>query len=104
MASEVVVFRNAYNGQVRKVPIGFSWTTFFFGFFPALFRGDWKWAILQLLLSLVTVGLSGLYFMFAYNKIYLRELIDNGFELVGNREKAEELYYKVGLPIKWAGQ
>lgn len=38
-----VMLKNENTGQIKQAKIGFSWTVFFFGFFPAIFRGDWKW-------------------------------------------------------------
>ncbi len=38
-------------GVIKKVKVGFSWTTFFFGGFVAMFRGQWgevaKWFFLS---------------------------------------------------------
>lgn len=93
-------------GLIKEVKIGFSWTTFFFGFFPALFRGDLKWAaiifISAVAASLITVGVGGwipsVIFAFIYNKIYIRELIEKGY-----RPASEESKMKLengGIPIR----
>ncbi|BFH18012.1 DUF2628 domain-containing protein [Paenibacillus melissococcoides] len=74
-------------GAAKNVKLGFSWTTFFFGFFPALFRGDLKWAaimfICAVLFGLFTLGLGawipGIIFSFIYNKMYIRELMEKGY-------------------------
>lgn len=75
------------SGLSKTVKVGFSWTTFFFGFFPALFRGDLKWAAIMFIASLAaatfTLGfgawIPGIIFSFLYNKIYIRELIEKGY-------------------------
>ena len=75
------------NGLSKNVKVGFSWTTFFFGFLPALFRGDSKWAAIMLISELVvgsfTFGIGatiiGIIFSFIYNKIYIKDLIEKGY-------------------------
>ncbi|WP_029332408.1 hypothetical protein [Exiguobacterium oxidotolerans] len=75
------------SGLVKEVKAGFSWTTFFFGFFPAFFRGDVKWGLIQLVVGFVaafaTAGILGIViniaFAFLYNKIYINGLIEKGY-------------------------
>jgi hypothetical protein len=90
MAHGKLIFENVRTGEVKAAPVGFSWTTFFFGFFPALFRLDWKYAAVhfgaQLLMTLTSVvhfGLGNLVvwgmFCFMYNKLYIKDLVDAGW-------------------------
>ncbi|WP_462410686.1 DUF2628 domain-containing protein [Neobacillus sp. Marseille-QA0830] len=89
------VLKNS-GGLTKEVKVGFSWTTFFFGFFPALFRGDLKWAVIQVVIELVlgsfTLGIgawvSGVVFSFVYNKIYIKELIEKGYQPADEQSKA----------------
>ncbi|EUB76977.1 Protein of unknown function DUF2628 [Pseudomonas sp. GM41(2012)] len=80
MAFTSVVFKNPNTGAMKEAPIGFSWTVFFFGFFPALFRGDFKWAAIMFVVACFTFSLSNLVFMFIYNKLYVKDLINSGYK------------------------
>jgi hypothetical protein len=71
---------------------GFSWTSLFFGFFPALFRADFLTFmggfVVYVIVGIFTLGL-GLFLVapiwaFMYNKIYTRKLIEKGFVLIGS--------------------
>lgn len=83
-------------GLTKEVKVGFSWTTFFFGFFPALFRGDLKWAAIMFIISLLIGGftagigalVSGIVFSFIYNKIYIKELIEKGYQPADEQARA----------------
>ncbi|WP_125768529.1 DUF2628 domain-containing protein [Companilactobacillus furfuricola] len=71
----------------KKAKIGFSWTTFFFGFFPAVFREDWKWAaiifIIEMIATVPTLGFGfsivGIIFSFFYNRLYIKDLLAKGY-------------------------
>lgn len=74
-------------GFTKEIKVGFSWTTLFFGCFPALFRGDWKWAIIMFLLAWLTGGLSWLVFPFFYNRLYIKDLLSKGYAPLDDKGK-----------------
>lgn len=83
-----VNLKHSQSGLVKEAPVGFSWTTFFFGFFPALFRGDIKWAAIMFLVACVTFGVSWLVFPFVYNKLYVKGLLENGYVPADDQSKS----------------
>lgn len=82
------------SGATKQVKLGFSWTTFFFGLFVPLIRGDLKWAAimfsLELLVGIFTFGIGawvvGIIFAFVYNKIHARELGEKGYEAINDAD------------------
>lgn len=79
---------NDQTGMTKQVKKGISWTTFFFGFFVPLTRGDGKWfavmAAIQVILALFTYGVGSLFvslfFTITYNNLYIKDLIENGYK------------------------
>lgn len=106
MAYTKVVMEKPGTGQIKEAPVGFSWTVLFFGFLPPLFRGDFKWALIMFILAILTMGISGLVFMFIYNKLYIKDLVGDGYKVrsVG-LGTVEQVSQKVGvnLPVLNAG-
>ncbi len=66
------------NGVTKSVKQGFSWTVFCFGFMALLIRGQYVPAVV----TFVTMGLAGFYYMFKANQILTDELKINGWEEV----------------------
>ena len=66
-------------GVVKEVPLGFSWTTLFFGIFVPMVRGDWKWVFIELAIFIFTLGIGLLIVPFFYNKIYIKNLMEKGY-------------------------
>jgi hypothetical protein len=67
-------------GLVREVKVGFSWTAFFFGPLPFFFRGMQTHAIIWIVISIVTSGLSNLVLMFIINKMTAHFYLENGYK------------------------
>lgn len=102
MATKVVM-KHKDTGIMKDGYFGFSWTTFFFGFFPALFRNDYVTFLggfaISLILGLATFGIAwlviGIIWAFMYNKYYTRKLLEQGYIFADygykNTEAAEAL-------------
>lgn len=67
------------HGVIKEVKKGFSWTTLLFGIFVPLTRGDLKWFLISIAADIVTFGLFWLVFPFFYNKVYLNDLLNEGY-------------------------
>jgi len=66
--------------QARRVGMqGFSWTTFFFGPLPALFRGHFSAFLVMSIAAFLSVGVSWLIFPFFYNGWHWNVLTGKGF-------------------------
>ncbi|MTI16000.1 hypothetical protein E1162_01965 [Rhodobacteraceae bacterium RKSG542] len=97
MAYATLFMVNPETGSLKEAPVGFSWTTLFFSFFPALLRGHLSLALLQLVLAVLTGGLSGLVFMFIYNKLYIKHLLSRGFLVKSATQPVDLLSHRLSL-------
>lgn len=79
MAHTLITVSNGV--EIKKVPLGFSWTTFFFGGFPALFRQDWLTGIVVIIANAITYGIVGIVMAFIYNKMYAKALFAKGYKI-----------------------
>lgn len=71
---------NNFGGGYKTAKIGFSWTTFIWGSLAPLFRGDFFWFFILIILDFASFGiLSRIIFCWIYNDIYLRKQLRNGY-------------------------
>jgi CHASE2 domain-containing sensor protein len=69
------------SGLVKTGYIGYSWTYLIFGWFVPLIRGELGTAVLHLVITLVSAGLSQLIFPFIYNRQYMNRMLTSGWRL-----------------------
>lgn len=99
MAFGKITFTNPHSGSIKEAPVGFSWTTFFFGPFPAFMRGHVSYGFIILLLAFVTAGLSTIVFSFIYNKLYVQHLISEGYKFSYSSHSPEYMANKLSIMI-----
>ena len=97
----IVTLQHQETGLVKRTPLGFSWTTLFFGFFPALMRGDIKWSLIMLLTNFLTGGLSNFVFPFFYNRVYMNDLLQQGYILASPNEKRAFTTHKMNMTSRY---
>lgn len=101
MAFDKLNLKNPATGEFKQAPVGFSWTTFFFGPFVPLFRSDWLMAVVLLAVAIFTAGTSNLVFAFIYNKLHIKNLIyKEGFKVTGSvKGDLQNISNKLGIEL-----
>ena len=107
MATKIQL-KQSGTGLIKVGYVGFSWTTLFFGFLPALFRGDFITFLggftISLILGFATFGIGfiviDIVWAFMYNKFYTRKLLERGYAFNDtvdvNRQAAQVLGVSLG--------
>jgi len=104
-AGHKVKFIDKKNGKIKSSPLGMSWTTFFFGTFAPIFRGDWLGAF-GVFCILVSTGYAvspviamiiQLVVAVFYNYIYISRLLSKGYEVYNTNDV--ELVKKHGYNV-----
>ena len=83
----MIILKQKDTGVIKECTTGYSWTSFFFGGFVPLCRGDLKWAVILFVLSFLvafcTAGFGVIFvspvFGFFYNKVYIKDLVEKGY-------------------------
>jgi hypothetical protein len=90
MAHNLIDFEHPHSGEFRKAPMGFSWTTLFFGPFVMAARKEWGWFFISLLMTLLSAHLSNVVLAFRINKLYIVWLVNQGYRV--SRVKSGTVY------------
>lgn len=66
-------------GVVKEAKVGFSWTTFFFGGWVAMFRGHWGEVAKWFFLNPITLGIWGVVQCWTANKKTIISFLEKGY-------------------------
>lgn len=103
-----IAMKHKESGVVKDGYYGFSWTTFFFGFFPALFRSDFTTFIggfvVSMIIAFFTLGFGALFiniiWSFMYNKYYTGKLMERGYVLAGSEADNSLAASALGVAVR----
>jgi hypothetical protein len=99
------MLRNPTTGVQKMGYFGFSWTSFFFGGFPALIRGDVGVGLGMIAVGILAGGLGfgigwfvvGMIWAFIYNKNYTTRLLEAGYKLADTPERNAQAQMVLGV-------
>jgi hypothetical protein len=75
-------------GVVKEFKAGFSWTTFFFGGWVAMFRGQWSEVAKWFFLNPITLGFWGLAQCWTGNKKTIIGYLEKGYKAASDHDEA----------------
>jgi len=101
----VIPMRHKTSGILKNGFYGFSWTTLFFGCFPALFRADFltfvSSFVVLILLALITNGVGWFVafpgWAFFYNNYFTKRLLENGYEFASSQSENAAAEQALGI-------
>ena len=109
--AEKFLMKNAQTGETKQGILGFSWTTLFFGFIPALCRGDFQTAFLifgldvalffaapNFIFYFIICNLPQFIYAFFYNQVYTQNLVDKGFYFAESEERNNNAKFLLTRP------
>jgi hypothetical protein len=102
-----IPMKNSQNGLFKDGFYGFSWTTLFFGGFPALFRGDFITFLglfaIAVIVGIATAGIGAflvvIAWAFMYNKYYTKKLIEKGYRFNGTDDENAAAANAIGVSL-----
>lgn len=74
-------------GVLKTAKVGFSWTTFFFGGWVAMFRGQWGEFAKWLFLNPITIGIWGIVQCWTANKKTVIAHLEKGYEPITDADR-----------------
>lgn len=98
------------SGVQKKAYLGWSWTSFFFGGIPSIFRGDmygfFMWVLISVVLIVATLPFShSAYFLFLgfqivgwaalYNTWHAKRLLENGYTITSSGISVDEALARI---------
>ena len=81
MSHTELILKNPRTDKLKAVPLGYSWTVMFFGFFVPLWRKDWKYSLIFFLIYALSIGSLTPVMAYYYNRLYALELLRRGYKL-----------------------
>ena len=87
-----IAMKHKDSGMLSDGFYGFSWTSLFFGFFPALFRGDIVTSVVIFFVHIMVGMVIPIFgsvivlvaWAFMYNNLYTKKLMEKGYAFAGS--------------------
>jgi hypothetical protein len=95
-----ITLKHSTSHVVKEQKLGFSWTTFFFGGWVAIFRGQWGEVLKWFLLNPITLGIWGIVQCWTTNKKTIVSFLEKGY-LPATEKDADFLISKGVLPTSY---
>lgn len=87
-------------GVLKELKLGFSWSTFFFGGWVALFRGQWGEVVKWWLLNPITLGIWGLIQCWTTNKKHVIMYMEKGYEAATENDRNKLVQRQIISPTQ----